>query len=314
MSTLAARIAEPGIYEMSDEDYLADPVIEPSLNNSTAKILVGQSPLHAWSAHPRLGRPLDADDGSTEAQDFGHVAHQMFLHGETRIRVLNVTDFRTNKAREMRDAAIADGCIPLKADRYEAVSRVVEELARFRLRTGAFTQGKAEQTLVWREGIEWARGKVDWLPDEPEAYLWDLKTVSGLADTQTWSRSAYNFGYDMQSVYYCRGAECVRGEPPMGMKFCVVETKPPYGIRVFEFSPAAIEDAYEQVTHAIALWARCRETAIWPGYSDETEFLDPPPWIVRDRAWKRQQGQALLRPAAGEALIDQMVKSGNLGG
>jgi hypothetical protein len=311
-------IAEPGIYDLSDEVYLDDPVVEPSLNNTTAKLLM-VSPAHAWAAHPRLGRAPDAADDSTEAQDVGHVVHQMFLHGESRIRVLNVPDFRTNKAKELRGAAIAEGRIPLKVDQYDAISRVVEKLERFRLRTGAFSQGKPEQTLIWREGAQWGRCKVDWLPDEPEAYLWDLKTVTGLASGETFGRSP--FGYDMQAAYYPRGAECVRGEPPEGMRFCVIETKSPYGIKVFEFTPAAIEDANDEVTEAIALWANCRETGAWPDYPDDVEWIDIPPWKLRERAFRRQTGRGLhrpgvtnARPAEDPVVIEHMVRAGNLGG
>lgn len=315
-ATAQARISEPGIYQISDEDYLADPVVAPSLNNSTAKVLVGLSPAHAWAMHPRLGMaPDDINTDSTEAQDIGHAAHQMFLHGESRISVIGFKDYKTKAAQEMRDAAKAGGRIPLKVDQYDRVARIVETLEEFRRKTGAFTAGKAEQTLIWQEGNEWGRCKVDWLPDEPEADLWDLKTVTGRANPQTWSRSAFDFGYDLAASYYPRGCECVRGEPPAGMKFLVIETKAPFGRRVFEFSPAAIDEANEQIHFAIQLWARCRETGKWPGYDEDVEWLDPPPWVVRERQWRRQKGQALLRPAPEDAeLIGLMEKSGNLGG
>ena len=248
-------ITETGIYDIPDAEYLLDPVIEPSLNSTTAKAMIALSPAHAWAQHPRLGRPLDIEHDSTPAQDIGHVAHAMFLRGESSVAVLNVTDFRTNKAKDLRDEAIAAGRIPLKADRYADVMQVVNRLQRFRERTGAFTEGKPEQTLVWREEKQWSRCKVDWLPDDPEAAPWDLKTLSGRANTQTFSRSAFDFGYDMQNSFYTRGCECVRGEPPQPMKICVVETTAPYGIRVFEFSRIAIESADQIVSQAISMWS-----------------------------------------------------------
>jgi hypothetical protein len=309
--TMNVRISEPGVYAISDEDYLADPVIQPSLNNTTARLLL-ISPAHAWAAHPRLGGAPDAERDSTDAQDIGTVAHAMFLLGEDRVRVLNITDFRTNKAKELRDAAIAEGRIPLKLSSYEGVRRVVDKLEEFRLRTGAFTGGKPEQTLVWREANQWGRCKVDWLPDEPGAFLWDLKTTSALANADTFGRSA--FGYDMQAAYYPRGAECVRGEPPEGMRFCVVETKPPYGIKVFEYTPAALDDANEEIAEAIALWERCRDTGAWPSYSDEVEWIDIPPWKLKDRAWRRQSGRGLVRADAERAAVTLMYQTQNPGG
>jgi hypothetical protein len=161
---LVTRISEPGIYALSDEDYLAYPVVVPSLNNTTIRNII-VSPAHAFAAHPRLGGAPDAEWDSTDAQDLGHVAHEMFLLGENRVRVLNVENFKTKAAKQLRDNAIAEGRIPLKLTSYESVRRLVDKLEAFRVRTGAFTLGKPEQTLIWTEGKEWGRCKVDWLPD-----------------------------------------------------------------------------------------------------------------------------------------------------
>ena len=52
---MQAQSYEPGIHVWSHEEYLSDPCPEPSLSRSIADILMAQSPLHAWCAHPRLG-------------------------------------------------------------------------------------------------------------------------------------------------------------------------------------------------------------------------------------------------------------------
>jgi hypothetical protein len=307
-----ARIDIPGIYTIPDDHYLADPVVQPSLNASTIKPLIQQSPRHAWASHPRLGGKYDEDRASSEAQDVGHVAHAMFLLGEDAVAVLNVTDFRTKAAQQARDEAIGAGKIPLKKERYQAVILITNELQRFRDRTGAFTDGRAEQSLIWQEpNKRWGRGKVDWLPNEPSAYLWDLKTTSGSA--MAWARTATDMGYDIQAAYYPRGCEILRGEPPAGMKFCVIETKPPFGIRVHEFSPAAIEGAQADCYQAVDLWDHCLTREVWPNYTDDTEWIDPPPWKVREREWRRNQRADLLRPAADAAALEIVMRTGNPG-
>ena len=45
---------KPGIYGMSEDCYHADPADAPSLSASIAKILIAETPLHAWTAHPKL--------------------------------------------------------------------------------------------------------------------------------------------------------------------------------------------------------------------------------------------------------------------
>ena len=81
--------------------------------------------------------------------------------------VIPYATYQSTQAKALRDEARKAGLIPLKTAKYQAAMRVVEALEKFRASTGAFTRGKAEQTLIWREGAEWARCLVDWLPDDP---------------------------------------------------------------------------------------------------------------------------------------------------
>ncbi|MBK8009562.1 MAG: hypothetical protein IPK23_14905 [Rhizobiales bacterium] len=57
-----AKITKPGIYQMPAPDYFADPCPAPSLNQSLAKVLLDQSPLHAFYEHPRLCPPEIEDE------------------------------------------------------------------------------------------------------------------------------------------------------------------------------------------------------------------------------------------------------------
>ena len=133
----------------------------------------------ACAAHPRFNPELV--DEPSDAQSVGTAAHAIFLQGENAVELVNVTDWRTKKAQQARAAIQAGGLIPLKTEQYEAVHRMVSQLQRFRDATGAFTEGAPEQTLVWKEGEQWARARVDWLPNEPSAWLWDLKTSTAHA-------------------------------------------------------------------------------------------------------------------------------------
>src|SRR5438132_1009339 len=89
--------------DCTQAEYFADPCEQPSLSVSIATELILRSPLHAWQIHPRLGglrRP------TTEAMENGTLIHALLLgKGENRIAVLDVKDFRTNAAKEARDAA-----------------------------------------------------------------------------------------------------------------------------------------------------------------------------------------------------------------
>lgn len=307
-------IDKPGIYTIRESEYHADPVIEPSLSRSIIKELVELSPAHAYAAHPRLGGSSDvhADDG-TEAQDVGTAAHSMFLQGEQIARLCDFPDWRTNKAKDARAAAILDGKIPLKRATYDRAMRLVEKLCDFRDETGAFTEGKPEQTVVWQEGTTWCRARADWLCDNGE--LWDLKTTSGRAISAVWARQAFDFGADIQASFYARGVEAVLGDqPPHEMRFCVIETRPPFAIKVFELSPVAMEVGSAKVNVGLSTWEQCRATNTWPSYSLEPEYIDAPTWMIRAWEWMLAGSRAAEQVREREAATSRIISAGSWGG
>jgi hypothetical protein len=80
------------------------------------------------------------------------------------------------------------------------------------------TGGKAEQTIVWREGkgrdSVMCRGLVDWLRDDLVAFD-DLKTTTRGAHPLRWSeRRVWDLGLDVQGAFYQRGLKAITGERP----------------------------------------------------------------------------------------------------
>jgi hypothetical protein len=313
-------ILSQGIHDIPDIEYHADPAPEPSLSRSIAKLLIETSPAHAFAGSPRLTGAAPTHE-ATDAMDIGSAAHRIFLHGQDDIAVIPFPTYQSKDAKAQREAARQAGLIPLKAADYEHALRIVDALEDFRVRTGAFTGGKPEQTLIWQDTGHWGRCKVDWLPHEAGAPLWDLKTTAGFAVEKVWSRAAFEGAADMQAVHYARGAEIVRGEPPDGMLFCVVEQSAPYGIKVFSLSPAALEIGQAKCAEARARWVECLATREWPGYPPEIEVIEPPPWIMRQWEARTATGRALRhqptrseRAEVREARIEKMLASGNFGG
>lgn len=307
-------ITEPGIYSMAELDYHSDPVAAaPSLSRSIAKVLIEASPAHAYAQHPRLGGraptgPASGDDD----MDVGTAAHALFLQGLNLVERIEFDSYRTNAAKAARDDARARGMIPLKSAQYDAAMNVVEALEAFRAKTSLFTKGKAEQTIVWDEGDHWARCRIDWLPDDAAAPLLDLKTTSGLATVPGWGRTCFQFGADIQASMYPRGCEFVRGEAPDGMLFVVVETSPPYAIRVFGLDRIAIDVGHAKAAAARAVWMQCMTAGAWPSYPLAPEWILPPAWIVRQ--WEETKIGGIGRAAEDTEFIERMIKAGQFGG
>lgn len=312
------RLRKPGIYALTASEYLADPCARPSLNRGIAQRLVERSPAHAWMAHPRYGGASD-DDGDDDTMDVGSAVHAAFLLGDDLIAEFPFSSWRSDAARARRAGARAAGKIPLLSEKAATVRALLDQLYLFRNTTGAFTRGKPEQTVLWREGEVYCRAKPDWLPDDPVAPLWDLKVTNGVASAGAWKYRAYEVAADIQAVMYVRGVAKVRNRSPDGMRFCVIEQAPPHGIRVFRWSGEAEEIALAKFERAVELWGECQSTDRWPSYPTDEVFLDPAfgardDWSAFTASAKGLDPQAQAQRQKDAAVAEKIVDQFNWGG
>jgi hypothetical protein len=319
-------ITEPGIYDLPEREYHADPCVVPSLSRSIAVRIVTASPAHAYAEHPRLGgSPARSSGSGDEDMDTGTAIHAAFLQGEDKIAHCPVDSWRTNAAKALKADALAAGRIPLKTVAYDNAMRTIAALRKWQARTGMFTAGKPEQSVIWHEDGElWCRARIDWLPDDPAAPLLDLKTTGGLATPATWGRACFEHGADVQAAMYPRGLEFVRGEPPGGTLFVMAETDPPHAVRVFGLDPVAEDVGRAKAAAARAVWTQClaehlaraelgQDTAeAWPAYPPEIEWILPPPWVVRQ--WEETRVGGVGRAVEDAGFIARLIAAGQFGG
>jgi len=286
-------VIEPGIHTMSAERYHADPCEQPSLSASIAHLLVNQTPLHAWSAHPRLNPGFAREE---KAQfDLGTVAHSLILEGnDDKVRVLDFPDWRKKDAQEERDAARRKGMIPLLEKDWIRVQAMV---AGVRLQLEArdddpplFSNGQAEQTLVWEERGVWCRARLDWLHDDFSA-IDDLKTTGGSANPPEWSKKTlWSIGADVQVAFYLRGIQRLTGRRPF-FRYAVIEAQQPHALSVVSLDESALALGRSKVDHAIKTWRECLKTNHWPGYPQPVYFAESTSW--EEARWMERHGEAL---------------------
>ncbi len=283
-----------GIHEgISDEIYHSDPVGKiPSLSASIAHILCSRSPAHARAAHPKLNPDFVAEE--KEHYDIGTAAHALLLEGEDVVEVVEADSWRTNAAKEQRDAAYAEGRVPLLTHKWEEVKRMLaatrEQLARIEDQPPLFEDGTPEVTLVWKEkdGIV-CRARLDWLRADRRA-IDDFKTTDRNADPETWSRSLYGMGWDVKSEFYRRGLRAIEGLDDVEFRFAVQEIKAPYALSVIALSPGARWLAEAKVDYALAVWKRCLDSGEWPGYPSRIAYAELPPW--EEERWLLREGRS----------------------
>jgi len=168
---------EPGLQQIPEATYHADPCPVASLSAGIVDILTRESPLHAWAAHPRLNP--DYREEVKEEFDVGQAAHALLFEGVNKMAVFDPADYPnqkgggvatgwTNKAiREARDAARADGKIPVLKETSIALQAMVEaaklawaqntDLAGYPL-----DGGMNEWSIIWKDTFTlffWRRTK-----------------------------------------------------------------------------------------------------------------------------------------------------------
>lgn len=296
MSTPTAPPMSVGIYEgMAAATYHADPCPEPSLSSSIAKILCLNSALHAQYDHPRLN-PAAVHEES-ESFDIGTASHALLLEGtDAGVVVIDAKDWRTNAAKEARELAYLAGKVPLLARHWSAVQAMVEA-ARLQLvhqtddGAGMFTKGRPELTLIWQDdGDVWCRARLDWLRPKGRlvgiAQIDDYKSTAGTANPDTWTRTMFGAGFDLQAAWYCRGLKRLTDQDAI-FRFAVQETYPPYALSVISLGPDAMMLAEKKCLYALEQWQRCLEKNKWPGYPRRTCYATLPPaheawWLDRE--------------------------------
>jgi hypothetical protein len=272
-------VTRPGVYNMDEAYYHSDPVPEAlggSLSSSGVKLLLPPSCPAIFDHQRRHGkRP-------SKAMDLGTVVHGMVLGTGQEVAVLDFENFTTNKAKEAKAKAIADGKVPMLAGKYaeaEAIARAVRDHPT----AGAlFAEGDAEQSGFWRDpefGV-WRRVRWDWLTPYEEAA--DLKTCASASPDDV-ARAMYDYGYYTQNAWYRDGwAELIgNGEQPRDFLNVFVQTEPPYLITIARLKDEHVELGRQRCREALERYRDCTEAGVWPAWSEDIIDISLPYWAER---------------------------------
>jgi hypothetical protein len=260
---------------------------KPRLSASIAKLLVTASPLHAWTAHPRLNPNYARVE--EDRFDIGNVVHALLLEGVERAVVGEWSEYRTDASKAWRDGVREQGLIPLKPQDAERVFEAVEgirvklgELAR-----PLFVDGKPEQTIHWsEEGVDF-KARLDWLRDD-FTEVNDLKSTARLAHPDAFSRRICEQGGDIQAALYMRAVERATALRP-DFVWCVAETSPPFEIAAVMPGEDVLAFGEARLEKAIRLWRACLATNTWPGYDRRVAVAELPQWV--ETQWMAQEAR-----------------------
>lgn len=305
---LHQTITGPGVHQISAEAYHADPAPEPSLSSTLAKVLIGQSPLHAWTACPRLNPDWEPVEKKTF--DIGRAAHREILGAGGDYVAVPEAMLSSNGAASTKEAkafiedARQRGLTPLKAAEVEQI-HMMREVAQDRLaRLGIdLDPARSEQAAIAFIGGVWNRAMLDNVPLDARQPIYDFKTCES-AHPDACLRAVMNYGYDVQAAHYREVWKAAAGED-RAFRFIFQEKAAPHELCIVELGPDTLELASRKISRAREMWRECLSTGIWPGYPPGIHRVDMPAWHIEkwleresvEASHKRQYGEDVLRAA-----------------
>lgn len=296
----------PGILRITAEAYHADPCPQPSLSSSVARILLDQSPLHAWTACARLNPDYEPTD--SKVFDFGRAAHRAVLGaGSDFIEIpsdLLATNgaASTKAAKDFVEQARADGLTPLKADDVAKIDAMRAKIAE-RLAANQIELDPAQSEVVAVAQIDgiWCRAMIDNAPSDPRTPIYDFKTTTDASPEAT-MRAVMNYGYDIQAAHYLATWKAATGEDRV-FRFIFQEKTAPYEVSVIEVGHDSMTMAGKKIARARAMWRNCLEADDWPGYPAGVHRIELPEFM-HTRWLERESAEADYRNRTGQDILD----------
>lgn len=276
-------ITEPGVYDIPEADYHADPVEGGSLSSTGARKLLPPScpaKFRYWHEHPPERK---------REFDLGKAAHELVLGDGPGFEVIHAENYRSKAAQTQRDEAYEQGLIPLLEHENQQVHAMAAALRRDPAAAALFDLdrgGRPEQSLIWRDNITgiMVRARIDWLPDPTRPgrmLVGDYKTAAD-ASPAGFARAIAGHGYHIQGAWYLDGVTALGlADQDALFLFVVQEKTPPYLVQIYELDALALKIGREQMHTARQVYADCTADGWWPGYSDQPERLSLPPYIER---------------------------------
>ena len=202
---------------------------------------------------------------------FGQVFHKMLLEPGTfddEFVVAPEANRRTKEGKQMLEAFVADheNQTIITAEMYEQAKEMCDAVKREPLAV-KLLNGAAEAPFFWKDEMtgEDCKCRVDVLNTEySQPIIVDVKSTAD-ASTESFIRSAINYGYDFQAAMYSEGVEKNIGKQPLFV-FIAVEKDPPFSVNILQADELMLRRGYDLFREYIGIYHDCKVTGNFYGY------------------------------------------------
>lgn len=269
-----------GIFEMPDAAYRA----APGVSQSSLKVMIEKSPLHfKWE--------LEHPEPPTEAQIIGNLVDHAVLEpwkikiGESHWIRPEGMSFRTNEGKAWRDE---HSDLPIISEKDAAnITGMIKGVAAHPIARRIIADGQSGMSMfchhAWDDYKTLRKGRTDKMAKDRWGHhiIGDLKTTED-ASPQAFSKSASKYFYHVQNAYYFDLYRDIIGEEPIFV-FIVIEKNPPYDCVLYRLTDEDVHTGRIRYFEALKRHGECKESGIWPGYSQDIQRLKLSDFIIRPR-------------------------------
>lgn len=275
------------LLEMPEAAYHADPCDEPSMSRSMANTMLTESPHHAWRKHPKMGG--ETNEKASKEMNKGTVVHAILGGDNSGIVILKFDSFRTDKAKDTRDRAIAENKTPILEKDFDDCMSAAESIKSQLDGLGYSLEGQREGVAIWDEkadddSIVKCRSMLDLWDDKYGSIILDFKTTGNGHPDWINRKCIVDFGLDMQAHSQIAGVTAMfpdlAGRVNHVNIFVEMEAPHYYVVPVRQGNMYLAMGAAKW-KRCINLFAKCRREKRWPSYTDTTVYLQPEMWRLR---------------------------------
>lgn len=254
------KIYEPGIYDISNEEYHASAGISKS-----GILLFMRSPLHYW--HRYLN--TNSKPTTTKALDEGKLFNTLVLEKEKFnalyiIRSNAPGNTTTGKTEIAKLKLIANGRQIITENQYKKFSKMKTILESEPIILESIKNAQYEKSFFWID--EDTKVLCKTRPDIwRENILCELKTTRD-ASENAFLKDIKKYGYRIQAAMQHDGVKAVTGKDTNIFTFIAIEKEEPYALGIRRLKPKGIEIGREQYKEALLKYKYCLEKNYWPSY------------------------------------------------
>lgn len=285
MSEEIPQLKEGIHYKIAPDVYFG----QNSISRSDVLMAKWPAKLKFFKEHPEMQK------SATKAEDFGNAFHCRILEPEQfpmRYAVSPYETFRTKEAQAWRDAQEAAKITVLTKGQAEMLDLMVQNAREHPQFNTVFGRSgtKKELTFIARDpgtGLL-LRARYDLLP--PGNVIPDLKSTID-ASPDGFGKQVWNLEYGMQAAFYLKVHNLLLpNEPREEFVFFAFEKEPPYLSAFYVVPQMLIEYCSKIVRARLYTIASCIKTNKWPGYPEQIEEFELPPWAVKEIEKSEENG------------------------